>query len=248
MKTAFVVDDEPITRMDLSQMLEELGFRVVGQAADGFDAIELCRQHRPDVVLMDIKMPIFDGLFASEVIVDEDLAGCVVLLTAYCDGELIERANQIGVTGYMVKPVEQRLLLPAIQVAIAQSQRLRHARCEAADARRQLEAGKLVDRAKALVAAERGVTEAEAYRELQRMAMDKRCTLASLAKAVVEKSDQRETINRAKEQLMLLRGLSESAAYKHIQAAAKAKNGDLFAAAREILAAIKPPQGQEMAR
>lgn len=245
MKTAFIVDDEPITRIDLAEMLEELGFRVVGSAADGFDAIELCRKHRPDVVLMDVKMPIFDGLFASEVIVAEDLAGCVVLLTAYCDSELIERANQIGVAGYLVKPVEQRLLLPALRVAIAQGERLRAARSEAENARKQLEIGKLIDRAKSLVAAEQGISEAEAYRELQRLAMDKRCTLASLAKAVVEKSSQRELINRAKEQLMQNHGLSEAAAFKQLQTAAKAKNGDLAAAAREVLATFRPAKGQE---
>ncbi|MEG2074767.1 MAG: response regulator, partial [Angelakisella sp.] len=121
MHTAIVVDDEPITRMDLSDMLREQGFSVVGEASDGFDAIELCRSLSPDVVLMDIRMPVFDGLSASETILSEELAGCVVLLTAFSSKELVERANQIGVTGYLVKPVEERLLLPTIEVALAQS-------------------------------------------------------------------------------------------------------------------------------
>ena len=102
-RTAVGVDDEPITRLDLVQMLEEMGFEVAGDAADGFDAIELCRLHHPDVVLMDIKMPVFDGLTASETIISEDLGGCVVLLTAFRDRELIDRASAIGVTGYLVK-------------------------------------------------------------------------------------------------------------------------------------------------
>ena len=126
-RTAIVVDDEPITRLDLSQLLGELGFAVVGEAADGFDAIELCRRHRPDVVLMDIKMPVFDGMTASETIIAEDLCGCVVLLTAFQDRELIDRAGRIGVTGYLVKPVEERLLLPTLEVAMAQAARLREA-------------------------------------------------------------------------------------------------------------------------
>lgn len=239
MKTAFVVDDEPITRMDLSQMMEELGFTIVGTAADGFDAIELCRHHHPDVVLMDIKMPIFDGLSASETIINEDLAGCVVLLTAYCDRELIERANQIGVTGYLVKPVEERLLLPTIEVAIAQGERVRKAKQDAADALQLLEESKLINRAKALIAEEQGISESEAYRELQRLAMDKRRSIASLARALVERNSQREIINRAKEKLMKSDGMSESAAYNHIQLMARSKKGDVVATAREILSATR---------
>ena len=111
-RRAIVVDDEPITRIDLRQMLTEMGFTVVGEAADGFDAIALCRRCHPDVVLMDIKMPVFDGMTASETLIREELCGCVVLLTAFQDRELIERAGRIGVTGYLVKPVEERLLLP----------------------------------------------------------------------------------------------------------------------------------------
>ena len=99
MKTVIIADDEPITRMDLCDMVQELGFQVLGQAADGFDAIELCRETHPDVVLMDVKMPIFDGLTASETILSEDLAGCVVLLTAFSDREIISRATAAGVTG-----------------------------------------------------------------------------------------------------------------------------------------------------
>ena len=123
MKTVLIVDDEPITRMDLSDMLRELGFGVAGEAADGFDAMELCRLKRPDVVLMDVKMPIFDGLSASETILAEELAGCVVLLTAFSDPEIIRRAGAAGVTGYLVKPVDQKSLLPTIEVALAQSLR-----------------------------------------------------------------------------------------------------------------------------
>jgi len=114
MKTVLIVDDEPITRMDLRDMLTDLSFDVIGEAADGFDAIEFCRARRPDLVLMDVKMPIFDGLTASETILGEELAGCVVLLTAFGERDIIDQANRIGVTGYLVKPIEQRLLLPTV--------------------------------------------------------------------------------------------------------------------------------------
>ena len=233
--TAVVVDDEPITRLDLRQMLEEMDFAVVGDAADGFDAIELCRRHKPDVVLMDIKMPVFDGMTASETIISEDLCGCVVLLTAFRDRELIERANRIGVTGYLVKPVEERLLLPTLEVAMAQARRLREARRETDDMKRRMEEQKAVDRAKAILAKKEGVGEGEAYRRLQQLAMEKRCTLASLARAVVAQAGGRETVNRAKEKLMRQKGLSEPEAYRAVTDLAKARGGDLEDAAREIL-------------
>ena len=128
MRRIVIAEDEPITCMDLAETLEELGCRVVGTASDGFDAIELCRQHRPDVVLMDVKMPVFDGLSAAESILAEDTAGCVVLLTAFSDDEMIERAQRAGVTAYLVKPVDPNSLLPGTEVAYAQSQRLKASR------------------------------------------------------------------------------------------------------------------------
>ncbi len=194
MKTVIVVDDEPITRLDISQMVEELGLQVVAEAADGFDAVELCRSARPDVVLMDVRMPVFDGLSAAEIILGEDLAGCVVLLTAFSDKALLERAGRIGVTGYLVKPIEQRLILPALEVAFAQSARLREARRESREARQKLSDAKLIDRAKEIVALQSGTTEAQAYRDLQRMAMNKRCSIASLAAAVVDQQSARSVL------------------------------------------------------
>lgn len=239
MRTAIVVDDEPITRMDLAGMLTEQGFTVVGSAADGFDAIELCRTLKPDVVLMDIKMPIFDGLSASETIIREEIAGCVVLLTAYSGRELIERANQVGVTGYLVKPVEERLLLPTIEVALAQSIRLRVLRQEARTAQRQLEESKYIERAKEIIAKENSITEGEAYRQLRQMSMDKRCPVGTLAKAVVENHSQKELVDRAKALLMKCESLSESGAYKRLQGLAKTHGVTVEQAAQEVLASIR---------
>lgn len=234
-RTAVVVDDEPITRMDLGQMLEELGFAVVGDAADGFDAVELCRRHRPDVVLMDIKMPVFDGMTASETIIGEDLCGCVVMLTAFQDRELIDRASRIGVTGYLVKPVEERLLLPTLEVALAQAQRLRQARREAGEMKRRMEEQKTIDRAKALLAKQEGIPEGDAYRRLQRMAMEKRLSLFALCQAVVLGQGGRETVNRAKELLMKQRGITEPEAYREVSRLAKERDIPLEQAARELL-------------
>ena len=187
--TVAVVDDEPITRMDIAGMLEDLGYEVAFEAGDGFDAVACCRNKRPDVVLMDVKMPVFDGLSAAQTILKEDLAGSVVLLTAFSDEEIVRKAGEIGVSGYLVKPVEQRLLRPAIEVAMAQSRRLRESRAETEDAKQKLEDSKLIARAQALYAVKQGVGEGEAYQILRRTAMDKRLPLAVIAKAYLEQED-----------------------------------------------------------
>ena len=184
-----VIDDEPITRMDIAGMLKDLGYSVAGEAGDGFDAVALCRAKHPDVVLMDVKMPVFDGLSASKVILDEDLAGSVVLLTAFSDEEIVKKAGEIGVSGYLVKPVEQRLLRPAIEVAMAQSARLRESRWETEAAKRKLEESKLIARAQSVYAKKEGVSESEAYQTLRKTAMDKRLPLAIIAKAYLEQED-----------------------------------------------------------
>ena len=124
-RRVLVVDDEPIIRWDLCQMLEELGFEIADQAGDGFDAVELCREKTPDIVLMDLEMPVFDGMSAAETIIEENLAGCVVICTAFVDDEFVASASRIGVSGYLVKPIEERMLKPALEVAWAQGQRLR---------------------------------------------------------------------------------------------------------------------------
>lgn len=234
-RTAVVVDDEPIIRLDLSQMLEDLGFAVVADASDGFDAVEMCRLHHPDVVLLDLNMPVFDGLGAAETILAEDLAGCVVVVTAFADPAFLERAGAIGVTGYLVKPVEQRLLLPTIEVALAQSQRLQEARKAAQEAGNKLAAMRIIDRAKALIAAQNNCTEAEAYRQLQKLAMEKRCSMAHLAKAILEKQDDRELLRRAKALLMEKRTLSEQEAYTLLTKTAAARGMAVKELARSVI-------------
>ena len=187
--TIAVVDDEPITRMDIAGMLRDLGYAVAFEAGDGFDAVAGCRGKRPDVVLMDVKMPVFDGLSAAEAILKEDLASSVILLTAFSDEEIVKKAGEIGVSGYLVKPVEQRLLRPAIEVAMAQSARLRESRCETQAAQRKLEESKLIAKAQSAYAKKEGVSEGEAYQILRKTAMDKRLPFAVIAKAYLEQED-----------------------------------------------------------
>ncbi len=220
-KRVVIVDDEPITRMDLAGMLSELGYRVVGEAADGFDAAEVCRAQKPDIVLLDVRMPVFDGFWAAETILKEELAGCVIFLTAYNDRESIERAKEIGVAGYLVKPVEQRLLLPTIEVSLAQSERLKQTREETLRTRRELDDSKLIHRAQSVLAEQEQITQAEAYRRLRQMAMEKRTTMVALAQALLEQDTGRDDVLWAKKQIMKEKGLTEEAAYQFLTEQAK---------------------------
>ena len=185
-----VVDDEPITRMDICGMLQDLGYEVAGEAGDGFDAVALCRQTHPDAVLMDVKMPVFDGLSAAQTILEEDLAGCVVLLTAFSDEEIVEKAGRIGVTGYLMKPVEQGRLRPVIELAMAQSKRLRESRQETQDAQKKLEESRVISRAVGLYAKKQGISETESYAVLRKTAMDKRLPMAEIAGAYLDQEER----------------------------------------------------------
>lgn len=216
-----IVDDEPITRMDLAGMLEEIGYQVVGEAGDGFDAVEVCRAQRPDLVLLDVRMPVFDGFGAAETIIKEETAGCVVFLTAYNDRESIERAKEIGVAGYLVKPVEQRLLLPTLEVALAQSERLRQSREETARSRQELTESRLIQRAQSVLARRENISESDAYQTLRRLSMEKRTSMAALAKALLEQEEQQDVMSRAKRKLMHEQRLTEEEAYRKIVQLAK---------------------------
>lgn len=216
MKTVIIVDDEPITRMDLSDMLQELGFDVVGEAVDGFDAIELCRTKRPDLVMMDVKMPIFDGLTASETLLAEDLAGCVVLLTAFSDRDIIDRASKAGITGYLVKPIEQKSLLPTIEVAYAQSQRLREMRKQTEEVNRRIQEERQIHKAQQYLASVQDCSETEAYRQMRKTAMDKRISIALLAERILKQAARNDDLTAAKQLLMEKKGLSDARAYHYI--------------------------------
>ena len=190
MTTVAVIDDEPITRMDICGMLKEEGYQIAGEAGDGFDAVALCRETHPDVVLMDVKMPVFDGLSASQTILEEGLAGAVILLTAFSDEEIVQKAGAIGVSGYLVKPIQQRNLRPAIEMAVAQGERLRESRKDAEEAKQKLKESRVIARAQGILAKKQGISEADAYALLRRTAMDKRLPLVVIAQAYVDQEDK----------------------------------------------------------
>ncbi|MDQ3619637.1 MAG: response regulator [Actinomycetota bacterium] len=165
-------------------MLEEEGFDVVGEASDGEAAIDLAREHRPDLVIMDIKMPGLDGLSAAERIV-EDQVSAVLILSAFSQKDLVRRAAEAGAMGYLVKPFQKSDLLPAIEVALARQAELIAVKNEVGDLADQLETRKLVDRAKGRLIDEGGMSEAEAFRTIQKRAMDERRPMRDVAEDVL---------------------------------------------------------------
>ena len=179
-----VAEDETLIRLDLAEMLEEDGYEVVGQAANGEQAIELARELRPDLVVMDVKMPVLDGISAAEVIGRERIAP-VVMLTAFSQKELVERARDAGVMAYVVKPFTASDLVPAIDIARSRWLELHALETEIADLGERLETRKAVDRAKGVLMAQLSITEAEAFRWIQKTAMDRRLGMREVAEAVI---------------------------------------------------------------
>ncbi len=176
-----IAEDEAIIRLDLKEMLEEEGFEVVGEAGDGEAAIRLAREARPELVIMDIKMPGLDGLEAAERIVHEGVAA-VLILTAFSQRDLVQRAAEAGAMGYLVKPFQKSDLMPAIEVALARQDQVAALKAEVEDVSRRLDTRKLLDRAKGRLMDERGMTEAAAFRHIQKIAMDDRRPMHEVAR------------------------------------------------------------------
>lgn len=181
---AVIADDETIIRMDLKLLLEELGHIVVGEAADGQKALELTRMLKPDVVIMDIKMPVMDGLDAAKVIFEEKISP-VVLLTAYSQKDLIERAKEAGVFGYMVKPFQESELMPAIEIAITKFLELSELESTIGSLEEKLETRKIVDKAKGILMDKYKMNEAEAFRRIQQQSMNQRRSMKEIADAII---------------------------------------------------------------
>jgi response regulator NasT len=179
-----IAEDEALIRLDLKEMLEEEGFTVVGEAADGETAVRLAEQHRPDVVVLDVKMPRLDGISAAERITAARIAP-VVLLTAFSQQELVARARDAGVMAYVVKPFAKADIMPAIEIAASRYDQATGLEREVADLRDRLETRKLVDRAKAVLQQRHGLDEAAAFRWVQRTSMDRRTTMRAVAEQVI---------------------------------------------------------------
>jgi response regulator NasT len=194
-KRVLVAEDESIIRMDIVETLREAGFDVVAEAGDGEQAVALATEHKPDIIVMDIKMPNMDGIEAAEKI--QGLKIPVVLLTAFSQKELVERATEAGAMAYVVKPFSPSDLLPAIEIALSRHAQIGVLETEIADLQERLETRKLVDRAKGLLIAKNLVKdEPDAFRWIQKSSMDRRLTMAQVAKTVIEQlQDKPEATN-----------------------------------------------------
>ena len=177
-----VAEDEALIRMDLVEMLGEAGYLVVAQASDGAEAIALVAEHKPDLAILDVKMPILDGISAAE----EIIATCpVLMLTAFSQRELVDRARDAGVMAYVLKPFTINDLVPAIEIAISRHVQMKSLAEEVADLHDRLETRKIIDRAKGILMAALNLTEPQAFSWIQKAAMDRRLTMKEVAQAVI---------------------------------------------------------------
>ncbi len=179
-----IADDEPLIRLDLREMLTTLGYNVVGEAAEGATAVRLARETEPDLVIMDIQMPEIDGLEAARLLTAENIAP-VLLLTAYSQKELVERAQQAGVVGYLVKPFRDSDIQPAVEIALTRFEEFRSMRTQLQTLEESLETRKLVDRAKGVLMDTQGLKEADAFRRIQKLSMDSRKSMREVAEAIL---------------------------------------------------------------
>lgn len=184
-RRVLIAEDEALIRMDLAEMLREEGYDVVGEAGDGQEAVELAERLRPDLVIMDVKMPRRDGIDAAAEIARKRVAP-VVVLTAFSQRELVEQARDAGAMAYLVKPFSSSDLIPAIEVAVSRFQEITALENEVAELADRLETRKLVERAKGLLQTKHNMSEPEAFRWIQRAAMDRRTTMKRVAEVVIE--------------------------------------------------------------
>jgi two-component system, response regulator PdtaR len=183
-KRIIIADDEALIRQDLREMLTNLGYLVIGDVGDGRSAVNLARELKPDLVIMDIRMPDMDGIEAAKILTEEGIAP-VLLLSAYSQRDLVERAAEAGVSGYVIKPFDESNLLPAIEVVLARFGEYQEISKEAARLEERLETRVAVDRAKGILIDHRGLTEQEAFRNIQRMSMNSRKSMREVAEAII---------------------------------------------------------------
>jgi len=194
-KRVIVAEDESLIRIDVVETLRDNGFEVIAEAADGEKAVALAEELKPDLVVMDVKMPLMDGISAAEILTKKKIAP-VVLLTAFSQRELVERASEAGALAYVVKPFTPNDLIPAIDIALGRYAQIQALEEEVADMAERLETRKILDRAKGILNNTMGLTEPEAFRWIQKASMDRRLTMKEVAQTVIdqlaEKSDNPE--------------------------------------------------------
>ena len=190
-RRVLIAEDEALIRMDLAEMLREEGYEIVGEAGDGQETVELAERHKPDLVIMDVKMPRRDGIDAAAEIASKRIAP-IVVLTAFSQRDLVERARDAGAMAYLVKPFTISDLIPAIELAVSRFAEITELEREVANLSDRLETRKIVERAKGLLQSKQGMTEPEAFKWIQRAAMDRRTTMKRVAEVVLETLDTPE--------------------------------------------------------
>jgi response regulator NasT len=188
-KRVLIAEDEALIRLDLAEMLGEEGYDVVGEAGDGETAVKLAEELRPDLCILDIKMPIMDGLAAAEKIAGARIAP-VIILTAFSQRDLVERARAAGAMAYLVKPFQQSDLVPAIEIAMSRFAEVAALEAEVAGLNDRLETRKAVERAKGTLMTQYGMTEPQAFKWIQRTAMDHRLTMREVAERIIEEAEE----------------------------------------------------------
>ena len=176
-----IADDEPISRMDLKELLTEGGYTVVAEVSDGFDAVENCKLYHPDLVLLDIKMPFLDGLAAAKIIYEEELADTIIMLTAYSEREFVEQAKDYGVSGYLVKPIDEKSLI------VAQSKEMKRLRKDMAKVSERLANRSIIEKAKGQVMQEQNLSEQEAYHYIRKLSQLKGLSMRRVAEMILVK-------------------------------------------------------------
>ena len=184
-RTIVIVDDEPITRMDTREILEANGYDVVGEASDGFEAIEVCKKYNPSLVLMDIDMPLLDGIKASKVLTKEKLVGGVILLTAFEDKKYIEMAKEVGAFGYMIKPVNEKVFIPTVEMCLSKAEEFDELKKDYDKINNKLNDRKLIEQAKGILVKQLNSNENDAYNRIRKLSMDRRTTMAEIAKIII---------------------------------------------------------------
>ena len=185
MERILVVDDEPITRMDISEILKEANYNVVGEAKDGYEAIEKCEQYKPDFVIMDVKMPLLDGLKAAKVIKEKKLSRGVVLLTAYSNKEFIEEAKKIGIIGYIIKPIDEKSFIPNLEIIFSKQEEFEKLEKKYLKTAQKLEDRRKIDIAKSILMRNQNLSENEAYEYIRNLSMNKRTDMGKIADIII---------------------------------------------------------------
>ncbi|MCS5422403.1 MULTISPECIES: ANTAR domain-containing response regulator [Psychrilyobacter] len=186
MKISVVIaEDDPLTRMDIVEILTEAGYDVIGEASDGIEAITVCKEKNPDIVLLDIKMPIITGLQVSKILADENFEGCTVLLTAYNIEEYINKASENKVMGYLLKPIEEKTFLSHLKLIFNNYKNIKSLKKEVKEIKETLDSRKMIERAKGIIMNSTKVSEDEAYRILREVSMTKRVSMLNLSKIII---------------------------------------------------------------